>query len=382
MASSFDPTAVNLETADPAQVICFLQASADDYNGQLGARISAVFVIFVVSTGATYFPVASRRFRMLKMPEYVYLFARYFGAGVIVSTAFVHLVDPAYQEIGPQSCVGMTGGWASYSWPPAIILSSVVGIFLLDFWASRYVEQKYGRSHAEMDTEILLTEGGGRMEGLEQQAHIHMHGDDDDVCVASDSSANRKSLANIKSNQEETTVTDVEAVKDDINSYLFKEQMAAFLILEFGIIFHSIFIGLNLGVAGASFSTLYPVLVFHQAFEGLGIGARMSAIPFPTKYRYGPELLSLAYGITTPISIAVGIGARGSYSSSSFTTNIVSGIFDSISAGILIYSGLVELVARDFLFDPHRTKSSKKLTFMVISLLTGAGIMSLIGKWA
>lgn len=52
----------------------------------------------------------------------------------------------------------------------------------------------------------------------------------------------------------------------------FRQQIAAFLILEFGVIFHSVIIGLDLGSAGSEFSTLYPVLVFHQSFEGLGIG--------------------------------------------------------------------------------------------------------------
>lgn len=41
-------------------------------------------------------------------------------------------------------------------------------------------------------------------------------------------------------------------------------QMTAIFILEFGVIFHSIFIGLTLAVAGDEFITLYVVLVFHQ----------------------------------------------------------------------------------------------------------------------
>lgn len=89
----------------------------------------------------------------------------------------------------------------------------------------------------------------------------------------------------------------------------FRQQIAAFLILEFGVIFHSVIIGLNLGVAGAEFSTLYVVLVFHQTFEGLGIGARMSVIPFK-KGSWLPWLLCTAYGLTTPVSIAIGLGLR------------------------------------------------------------------------
>jgi zinc transporter 1/2/3 len=138
---------------------------------------------------------------------------------------------------------------------------------------------------------------------------------------------------------------------------------------------------LNLGVVGKEFSTLYPVLVFHQSFEGLGIGARMSAITFPKK-SWLPWFLCTAYGLTTPIAIAIGLGVRTTYNPNSNTANIVSGVLDSISAGILIYTGLVELIARDFLFDPLRTKDNKRLGFMVFCVLLGAGIMALLGKWA
>jgi hypothetical protein len=85
----FDPTAVNLTTADPTQVICFLQLGQNEYNGAIGARISALFVILIVSSVATFFPVVTKNSKRFKIPLYVYLFARYFGAGVIIATAFI-----------------------------------------------------------------------------------------------------------------------------------------------------------------------------------------------------------------------------------------------------------------------------------------------------
>lgn len=100
-----------------------------------------------------------------------------------------------------------------------------------------------------------------------------------------------------------------------------------------------VIIGLNLGTAGSEFSTLYPVLVFHQGFEGLGIGARMSAIPFPRRWHWLPWALCSGYGLTTPIAIAIGLGLRTTYNAGSFTASVVSGVLDSISAGILIYTG-------------------------------------------
>ncbi|KAJ5232976.1 hypothetical protein N7468_005932 [Penicillium chermesinum] len=355
----FDPNNVDLATADPTEVICYLGLGKNEYNGHLGARISSIFVIGFVSTVFTFFPVVAKRVPKMRIPIYVYLFAKYFGAGVIIATAFIHLLDPAYSEIGGQTCVGMTGYWAEYSWCPAIVLTSLMIVFLMDFGAERYVEKKFGLCRDDPEP-IMATS------------------------VADDTQVHRTNSQPRSVQGEEKKMRQMEDGTSDSEEMVersFQQQIAAFLILEFGVIFHSVIIGLNLGVAGDEFSTLYPVLVFHQSFEGLGIGARMSAIPFK-KGSWLPWALCTAYGLTTPIAIAIGLGVRTTYNSGSYTANVVSGVLDAISAGILIYTGLVELLAGDFLFDPHRTQDDKRLTFMVISVLLGTGIMALLGKWA
>ncbi|KAK6521461.1 high-affinity Zn(2+) transporter zrt1 [Arthrobotrys conoides] len=365
----FDPTNVDLTTADPVQIICFLSAEGNEYDGRLGIRIAALFVILIVSTLCTVFPVAARRAPGLNVPSYIYLFARYFGAGVIVATAFIHLLAPAYEAIGPASCVGMTGGWAEYAWPPAIALVSIMLIFLVDVIAERYAEAKFGAAH-----------GHGGIEEGRTEAEVAGEATSSKVTSMAGFSQEPKetSNGNGKSDASGEYVSDGESV---YNRRDFYSQFSAFLILEFGVIFHSVIIGLALGVAGEEFNTLFPVLVFHQGFEGLGIGARMSAIPFKPG-SWLPWILCLAYGLSTPIAIAIGLGLRGSYNPGSFTANIVSGILDSLSAGILIYTGLVELLARDFLFDPKRTRDGKKLAFMLTCTILGAGLMALLGKWA
>lgn len=85
----FDPTSVNLDTASPRDIICYLGATSKDYNGNLGARISAIFVLLITSTAMTVFPVFAVKQSRFQIPQYVYLFARYFGSGVIVATAFI-----------------------------------------------------------------------------------------------------------------------------------------------------------------------------------------------------------------------------------------------------------------------------------------------------
>lgn len=87
--AQFDPNNVNLTTASARDIVCYLQATKNDYDGGLGVRLSALFVILVVSSAVTFFPVIATKSRRIKIPVYVYLFARYFGAGVIVATAFV-----------------------------------------------------------------------------------------------------------------------------------------------------------------------------------------------------------------------------------------------------------------------------------------------------
>jgi zinc transporter 1/2/3 len=72
-----------------AQVTCYLNPGGNEFEGDRGAHISAIFVVLVVSTAVTFFPVLATKQTKVKIPLYVYLFARYFGAGVIIATAFI-----------------------------------------------------------------------------------------------------------------------------------------------------------------------------------------------------------------------------------------------------------------------------------------------------
>jgi zinc transporter 1/2/3 len=65
----------------------------------------------------------------------------------------------------------------------------------------------------------------------------------------------------------------------------------------------------------------------------------------PPKYRNTPFFAACLYGLTTPIGIAVGLGARTTYNPNSTTASIVSGVLDALSSGILIYTGLVEVLS-------------------------------------
>ncbi|KAI4943637.1 hypothetical protein J4E91_009274 [Alternaria rosae] len=299
---AFDPSNVDLTTADKTQVICYFTVSENEYNGLLGARISSIFVIGFVSTLVTYFPVIARRKPSWKIPLGLYTFARFFGSGVIVATAFIHLLDPAYEAIGPGSCVGESGAWAEYPWCAAIVLTSIMAVFCVDLGAEVYVERHFGMKKEESevsnnsflrsDSNNAIAIAAAMVDPESHNPSQHQKGDQD----------HRKHTASLRSYPSETSLCTTSTTAARLS---FAQQIGAFLVLEFGIIFHSVIIGLNLGVVGDEFKTLYPVLVFHQSFEGLGIGARLSNISFPRDKAWMPWALCALYGLTTPLAIAL-----------------------------------------------------------------------------
>lgn len=89
----------------------------DEYRG---LRIGAIFIIFASSALGAFFPLLAKR--TIKLPGGVYecvhpsspspilladhsylsRFAKYFGSGVIISTAFIHLLTPGFEALGSE----------------------------------------------------------------------------------------------------------------------------------------------------------------------------------------------------------------------------------------------------------------------------------------
>jgi zinc transporter 1/2/3 len=80
-----------------------------------------------------------------------------------------------------------------------------------------------------------------------------------------------------------------------------------------------------------------------ETFEGLGVGSRLAYMQLPKGYGWVPYAGVVIYGLTTPVGIAAGLGIRTLYNPDSTKASIVSGVMDALSAGILVYTGLVEV---------------------------------------
>lgn len=117
-------------------------------------------------------------------------------------------------------------------------------------------------------------------------------------------------------------------------------------------------------------------------FEGLGLGSRLALLPLAPGSPL-PYFGALAYALVTPLGMAIGLGVRSTYNGESAKASYITGTFDSVSSGILLYTGLVELLAHEFIFNEKmRTAPLKKVFLAIGEMLLGAGLMALLGRWA
>lgn len=100
-------------------------------------------------------------------------------------------------------------------------------------------------------------------------------------------------------------------------------------LLEGGILFHSIFVGMTISITSDGFLILLIAILFHQFFEGLGLGSRIAAVPYPKK-AIRPWVLVCAFGLTCPVGQAIGLMTRNSYDPSSAFALIMVGAFNAL----------------------------------------------------
>lgn len=338
--------------------------AGNGYNGSMGVRISSIFVILVAGCFGALFPIISSKSSHIKMPPTLFFIAKYFGSGVIIATALIHLLQPANEAL-TDPCLG--DGWQVYPYAFGIALFSLFCTFLVELLSRRYLAAR-GMAHTHGPSGLM----GGEidMTGGAAGGHVHTHSDN----------RNNTAIDDIPKADDKPMYASSDSSEFSKNPLAM--QLGSILLLEFGILFHSVFVGLALAVSD-DVKTLYIVLVFHQMFEGFGLGTRIAAAPWPKDKKWLPWALGVAFGLTTPIAIAIGLGVRQSYPPGSHRALVTNGVFDSISAGILLYSGLVELMGNEFLHsDEFERASTRRVLAAYFVMCWGAGLMALLGRWA
>ncbi|KAF7325944.1 hypothetical protein MKEN_00445300 [Mycena kentingensis (nom. inval.)] len=316
----------------------------------LHLRIAALFIILVGSTLAALTPVFLARSvrasqaspaRQRQWVQTLLDFTKYFGSGVILGTAFIHLLAPGVEALGPGN-PALSEAWQRFPYALGLCLTSIVSIFVIEVAAMRVGARALSTAAppvVDAENEKSLEKP---LEGVDQAQQVHPIG----------------------------------------------ARIISLAILEFGAIFHSVLIGLTLAV-DPNFTVLCAVLVTHQIFEGLGIGSRLSSSTsnLPKRYAYLPFLGAVLFGISTPLGMAAGLaassaGITGKDGFNGVEASVVSGVLDSLSAGILMYTALVELIGREILQNKELMHGpGRKLGAALLWVFMGCALMALLGKW-
>ncbi|KAJ8659077.1 hypothetical protein O0I10_005115 [Lichtheimia ornata] len=302
----------------------------DEYN--LGLRIGSIFIIMAATLVGVFTPILLHRispYSKNSIRYWVLTVAKFFGTGVILSVAFVHVMPEATERF-ESPCI-TSGSWHNYEgFVGVFALIAVFFVQLIELAAFAHLERTKSSSSSsettakEADLEV----------GVDQHVHTPLD--------------------------------------KNINT----------IVLEIGIVIHSVIIGLTLGFSSSDgFNALLIALVFHQFFEGIALGTRINEMDFRSAIK--PLLMGLVFAFTTPVGVAIGIGVNVSINPNSAPSILAQAILDSLAAGILLYNAFISLISSEMTHNLGFRNSSfaNKLTCLM-SMYIGAALMSLLGYWA
>ncbi|KLT39266.1 Zinc/iron permease [Cutaneotrichosporon oleaginosum] len=330
-------------------------------------HVASIFIVLVISALGVYLPTIAGWFvkdsngaksvghldaasfgREYGFWRNVFFLVRHFGTGVIISTAFVHLLYHGFLMWNDR-CLG-TLLFAPVA--PTIAMVGALITFALDFVASHAAEKRFGVGGLNSPSPVSVTPDHHSV------ADTHSHAEKATTSHAHDGCC-----------------PDPEAA---ILAWQNKELWRV-LLLEAGIIFHSVMIGVTLGAdSSSSWTTLFIVIIFHQFFEGAALGARLALLHWLSKTH--SFLQASMFMIVTPIGIAIGIGVRKSFSANGTAALISIGVLDSTSAGILLYTSF-KLLAADYVDGPLKNANKKRLFASFFCLFLGILAMTILGRW-
>ncbi|KAF9996947.1 hypothetical protein BGZ65_007472 [Modicella reniformis] len=303
---------------------------------------------------------------------------KYFGAGVVLSVAFIHILPEAlFSLTHPCLSKAWTDDYPGYA--PLIMMVAGLGMLVIEFLASSLVLNVQAQSRAAA---AAAAAAAGSASALEAQAHVQegkgswnsTNNKDDERTPSPDSElqAPRNENDDCTHAHGLTLLQCGPGVSTKVSTYM----------LEIGIALHSVFIGIALGVlAGSEFLAMTIAICFHQFFEGIALGSRIADLTFERKIV--PVLLVIAFALVTPLGMGIGMGVQATYKSDSVENLITMGVFDSIACGVLLYTAYVTLLGGDILYSERfRAESKACKACYLIAVWLGAITMAVLAIWA
>ena len=392
---TLEPTLVDAPTnttEEPEEDECALSWDEKKYNLKL--HIGSVFIVLGTSAlgilGAVFIST-NKWLRKKQAVLFCIQATKFFGIGVILATAWIHLLPPAIDAFS-SDCLLKHGKWGRYGVAYVGLFGMIAAFFVqgLEFCALSRGDAKAKALAKKAKQQTKDAEAAEHTEPTDDKAALKVE-ESDECNVHHTHSHDHEEKPHKPKKKHTVSLHDVTGHSHDVVSGVIDDHAHghgshddsdfATFFLELGILFHSVIIGLALGTATDEFKSLLIAIIFHQLFEGIALGVRIAEVSrFSNWKKYAAAFL---YPIATPIGIAVGIGIRKSFNANAYRSILSQGILDSLSAGILFYNGYVELMAfemnRNAVFRAHNGVRKAALFFAVY---VGAATMAVIGLWA
>lgn len=245
--------------------------SSDEYDVPL--HVGALVIVMFVSTLACVFPVLARRFPRLHIPDGFFFAIRHFGTGVLIATAFIHLLPTAFQSLG-DPCLSQFWTDDYPAMPGAIALAGVFFVIVIEMVLSP--ARHFSRPGAGGG--LTAAEAGNRSRGSVDDTQVDSPARSiemsslqvSEVAPAERLTSPSADAAGVRPKNGVYRPDGSDAEMLTSGHVLTEEQklqknILQCVLLEIGILFHSVFIGMALSVSvGNQFVILLIAIVFHR----------------------------------------------------------------------------------------------------------------------
>jgi len=248
--------------------------NAAEYNVPM--HVGALLIVLAVSSLACGLPMLAAKFPVLRIPANFFFAVRHFGTGVLLATAFVHLLPTAFVSLG-DPCLSSFWTTDFQPMPGAIALFGIffVAVIEMVFSPARQFTPRTSRQNSAIDLEpkadgrvTVRPAGGGLCGNADAVASVlrpshGSHGPARRGSIEPAPEENRRGARalspSVNSIEEGTAIHVLTAEQQH------KKAILQCMMLEVGILFHSVFIGMALSIAvGGDFVVLLIAISFHR----------------------------------------------------------------------------------------------------------------------
>ncbi|CAH2034707.1 unnamed protein product [Thlaspi arvense] len=329
-----------------------------DKNKALDLKLIAIFTILITSLIGVCLPFFARSVSAFQPEKSLFLIVKSFASGIILSTGFMHVLPDSFDMLS-SPCLN-DNPWHKFPFTGFVAMISAVFTLMVDSITTSVFTKSGRRDMRATDTADVASAETPDQETGSVQVHVSHHGHGHGHGLHHNLHGdNDKELGS--------------------HLQLLRYRVIA-IVLELGIVVHSIVIGLSVGATNntCTIKGLIAALCFHQMFEGMGLGGCI----LQAEYGWGKKaVMAFFFAVTTPFGVALGMALSKTYKENSPDSLITVGLLNASSAGLLIYMALVDLLAADFMGQKMQ-RSIKLQLKSYAAVLLGAGGMSVMAKWA